>query len=607
MEVDDSFPDPMREPILRKVQHSVISRIDTLGKFHASCICLSIYLRNTFKLIMCTKFVYTLTKHLSSAKLKQEFRTKFFVGDEVFVTVNDPTQGKMHGTVREKSSYGPTFWDDGRLYRKGYSRYFVTLTGKPNHEALVDDEHIFRDRKAFTKQMLRSFLKNSLYREPWSGAPWQVKTPLAKEYNISEVVPSKLRQEYQVAQRKAGSTSKKGEYDGTLLNFFAPQSKGLPQLKPKNQKNKTSTPDPARPQSDQFLEYQRALSRNPSFTAFGPATPPSNDPQFIHFINQTPGFPPLAAKGQSKQQQAQQIPPAPPPIKYPREDLELPPGGKVRPTLKYLFEDAPTPERPSEGTGSGIRMESVGLILETWDTLNVYCEVFLLDSFTIDDYIEALQFTSEEVQCELLVEIHCAVLKKLVNDEKDMNGHVQINLPTEDSSEDESTQQSTPAATPTPEPEIQPRTTRGSLAKSEAAELRAQAAIDAKLHHGPEIDQCVRGYGWKARLRKRDFSNCRWIVIIVGLLNLYSTKPRLKDVCDKILAQLAPTSMKPTEETAISQYARLDINLRVQILQILCMLSLDTQAVRSYMEDCAVSMTQFRKEKLEWQKKRKNQ
>jgi hypothetical protein len=30
-EVDDSFPDSLREPILRKVQHSTISRIDNLG------------------------------------------------------------------------------------------------------------------------------------------------------------------------------------------------------------------------------------------------------------------------------------------------------------------------------------------------------------------------------------------------------------------------------------------------------------------------------------------------------------------------------------------------------------------------------------------------
>ena len=540
------------------------------------------------------------------SKGKQEFKQQFFIGEAVYVTLDDPTRGRLHGILREKISFKATYWEDGELDHPAYSRYFVTLPNKPNHEAVVDDDHIFRDRKAFTKQMLRSFLKNSLHREPWSGAPWQVKSPLAKEYRISEQIPPQLRQKYQIAQRKATSTLKKGEYDGTLLNFFGPQSKGLPELKPKNHKHKHSTPDSALSRNEQFLEYQRALSRKPSFTAFGNASPQPNDPQFIQFVNQNPGFPPLAAKGQNKQQQQPQ-PPPPPPIKYPLEDLELPPTGNVRPAMKYLSEDAPTSEPTSDEVGNGIMMGSVGPLLETWDTLNVYCEVFLLDSFTLDDYVEALQFTSEEVQCELLVEIHCAVLKKLVNSEKDMNGQVQIILPAQDSSDEESSQQSTPHQTPTPEPEIQPRTTRSSLAKSEAAELRAQAVLDAKVHNGPEIDQCVRGYGWKARLRKRDFSNGRWVVIIVGLLNLYSTKPRLKDSCDKMLSQLAPLSMKPTEETAISQYARLDINLRIQILQFLCMLSIDTQAIRTYMDDCTASMTQFRKEKMEWQRKRKGQ
>lgn len=31
--VDDAFPDALREPILRKVQFSTISRIDNLGKY----------------------------------------------------------------------------------------------------------------------------------------------------------------------------------------------------------------------------------------------------------------------------------------------------------------------------------------------------------------------------------------------------------------------------------------------------------------------------------------------------------------------------------------------------------------------------------------------
>ena len=493
------------------------------------------------------------------------------------------------------------------MEHKAFARYFVSLTNRTDEEALVDEEHIVRDRKTFTKQMLRSFLKNTVAREAWTGAPWLVKLKLANEYRINTEIPHHLRYEQQVAQRKTNLTLKKGDYyDGTsgiISSFFAPQNR-LPELKPKSHKSKNS----------QFNQFQRALANDPTFR-FDREMLPMNEAQSIQFVNQTPNFPPIASRGQPK-------PPPMPPVKYPIEDLEVPllPGTLHRPEMKYLAQDPPLPQKPSEGVGSGILMESVGPLLETWNTLNVYCEVYLLDSFTFDDYLEALQFKSDHVHCELLAEIHCAVLKKLVNDEKDLNGQVQVTLPVapqEDSEGDESAHDRstlpTPTPEPIPEPEIMTRTTRSSMAKNEAAEIKASAAIDTKLHRAAEVDQSVRGYGWRFRLRKRDFKDGRWVVIIVGLLNLLAVnerrrlkyEPKYDQRCDRILAKLAPLNMEPTEETAISQYASLNINLRVQILQVICMLSLETQAIRGYMEDCTLQMTQFRKEKIEQQRARK--
>ena len=440
--------------------------------------------------------------------------------------------------------------------------------------------------------MLRSFIKNSVTREHWTGAPWLVKENLARDYYITTTIPNNLTYEYQLAQRKMNQNMKK-EYEGNAWNTFYTQNPQLPELKPKSHKGKGSQQELAQSRQDQFIEYQRTLAANPQF-------PGHQDPQHIRFVNQNAGFPAIASKSLPR-------PRRPPVVKYPIEDLEVPPvrDSARRPEMKFLSEDSPCVGRPSEGAGSGINLLSVGPLLETWDTLNVYCEVFVLDSFTFDDYVEALQFTSEDAQCELLVEIHCAVLKKLVNDEKDLNGQVQITLPIAKNEESDADSSGHESKTPTPEPEFIPRTTRGSLAKSEAAELKAAAAADAKLHRAAEIDQCVKGYGWRFRLRKRDFLNGRWIVIVVGLLNLYTAHPRYKRTCDEVLMKLAPLNMPSTEETAISQYAKLDINLRVKILQFLCMLSLETQSIRGYMEDCTQQMTQHRKDKVEAQRNRK--
>ncbi|EOD50268.1 putative ddt domain protein [Neofusicoccum parvum UCRNP2] len=98
-------------------------------------------------------------------------------------------------------------------------------------------------------------------------------------------------------------------------------------------------------------------------------------------------------------------------------------NGLQRPALKFLSDDVP-PRAEPPADKLGIQMKSVGDLLFVWQTLNVHAEVFILDSFTIDDFIEALSYHGDAVNCELLVEVHCAVLKQLV-DEK---GHIMAAL-----------------------------------------------------------------------------------------------------------------------------------------------------------------------------------
>jgi hypothetical protein len=526
----------------------------------------------------------------------QEFKLDFYPGENVTIHINNGE--RFLGVIRDKAKFPGTLNPDGSVQLEAFVRYFVRLINRPDEEALVDAQHMHRDRRHFSKQILRSFLKNSVHREPWTGAPWQVKDELAKHYRIATQVPTHLTYDYIVAHRKTNNDTKRAATNGTTWTIFNANTT-LPILKPKSSRGgRGGHHDMARARHEQFIEYQR--TEHPGYVNGRGFQPPS-DTQNIRFVNHVPGpaFPPMTVVGPPRQQ-------IPPPPKFPIEDLEVHMRHDVPPRvpMSYISEETPNIGRPSEGAGSGIRGLSVGALLETWDTLNVYCEVYVLDSFTFDDYIQALQFTSEESQCELINEIHCAVLKRIVNDEKDLNGKVQINLPIEQEDSDSEVE---PTATPTPEPEpeIAIRTTRGSLAKAEAAELKAAAAADAKLHRGAEIDQCVKGYGWRHRLRKRDFANGRWVVIIVGLLTLFTADPRQKKTCDEILIHLAPLGMEATEETAISQYAKLDINLRVKIIQFLCNLTVQTRAIRSYMEDCTLQMTQIRKEKIEAQRNRR--
>lgn len=483
----------------------------------------------------------------------------------------------------------------------------MKILDRTNEEALLDQDHITRDRKTFSKQMLRAFIKNTVTRESWSGAPWLVKAPIAEEYKIDTEVPKHLQYGARVAEKKA---MKKADQQGHF-GFFSSQR--LPELKPaagKGQKPKPTPQELARSKEEQFLEYQRSLNGNPSFVvqkpSGGPARP-SKDPE----ADKKPlAVPTVVIKAEPPK------PPPPPPIKYPIEDLDIAwePNRKPRPPLKFGLDDPSSFVNDEEMLQGDIKPESVSLFLETWNTLNVYCEVFQLDSFTFDDFVQAMRFSSNEVDCELFVEIHCAVLKKLVNAENDDEGAIQVLLPDlpqesdeSDSEEEEEEEEEEP--TPEPEPVVTRMTTRSSLAKAEAANLKAQqeqcsrsGTADVKVHRAAEM---FGDYGWIDRLRKRDFRNGGWELIMVGLLHQLSARPRMEKVCEEILKHLAPLDKEPTQETARSQYATLDINLRIQALQIICMLSLETEAIKNYLEECSNQMTEFRKEKIEYQRARK--
>lgn len=570
----------MKGPILRRVQFQTISRIDTLVDL-----------------------------------IFEEFRSDYYPGEAV--TVHVVTGERLTGTVRDKTRFGQKIMPDGSI-NPPFSRYFVSLDNRPEEEAVVDDSHITRDRKIFTKQVLRSFIKKTVTREAWTGAPWLVKHDVASVYHIDIRVPPHLRYESKAAERKQKQVQQKNgpDYEG-MVGSFQGNGPRLPELKPapKSHKSKQQqghhmakskqqpflNPAPTH-QIPQFVPPPLPYVSH-TFQAAGPPQPVG--PHYANFHNSTFAFAPLASLPPA--------PPPPPPIKYPIEDLQVAPrhDGPKRPALKFFSQDTPSDIGKTKGEGNGILMKSIGLFLESWDTLNVYCEIFKLDSFTFDDFIEAMQFSSEDVDCELFVEIHCAALKVLVSSEAD-GGKIQVQLPEmdEDSEDEESGAEASAPPTPTPEPEPKPkgRATRSSMAKAEAEALRAEPQPSEptpepkSTHRAAEMQNEI---GWIDRLRKRDFKNGGWQIIMVGLLYQLSKSPRNLETCETLLKELAPLNMDPTPETTKQQYAKLNVNLRIQALQILCMLTAETKAIRGFMEECSEEMTTFRKEKIQWQRKRK--
>jgi hypothetical protein len=105
-------------------------------------------------------------------------------------------EGDQHrGIIREKAKFPTIRGADGAVQRAAFARYFVRLHDNQKDEALLDEKHIRRDRKVFTKQNLRNFLRSSLQRENWAGAPWLVKEHLAIQYRLPMEIPPDLFQD----------------------------------------------------------------------------------------------------------------------------------------------------------------------------------------------------------------------------------------------------------------------------------------------------------------------------------------------------------------------------------------------------------------------------
>jgi alpha-1,3-glucosyltransferase len=292
------------------------------------------------------------------------------------------------------------------------------------------------------------------------------------------------------------------------------------------------------------------------------------------------------------------------PVKYPTEDLRIkqPKTSVTRPPLKFWSDDVPEGvEAPEKETG--VLMKSMGPLLCSWETLNVHDTIYSLDSFTFDDFVDAMRYSHETPECELLTEVHCAVLKQIITD----SGKIQAPLPKVDESDESDEESSTKSTSPEPEPEPPVRTTRSSLRKSEASIIVKQRTPTPEppkqIHKAAEF---LEDFDWIEQCKIRDFRDGGWQAIFVGLLYRLSSNPTQKQAVDEILAELVPQDEEePSRETIKDRYTHLDVNLRIVALEMVLQLTVATETFRDQLTAASLEMTRLRKEKIEFQKKRK--
>jgi hypothetical protein len=535
---------------------------------------------------------------------------------------------RRSGTVREKASY-PSNPSDGSV---AFSRYSVAIKSKNGELSLFDSTHMTRDRRSFSKNLIRSFLRDSLTKDAWHGAPWVVKDRLARELDLPLEIPVHLLQSTKLAEKRALARQRKAvsrarqrqkqdlslpDAGGADANHATVLISGPPAMQKTWQSKAGSRQKHRFIQADiqtfqpgaqqQFVQLNRVQAnyRTVQYTANGDG--------HMQAVMLPPGDPNRQSSPPLTTLTIQKKDPSPPyvqQIRYPIDDLDVGPKDEdiVRPKLKFFTDGNISGDEKYETPKAGkLEEKSVGSLLEVWNTLNVHNEVFILDSFTIDDFAQALCFSSTEIYCELLGETHCAVLKQLVNDK----GQLMVNLPqfdensdesAEEEEEEESEKEDEEEADAEPEPER--RTTRGSLAKAEAMALASQREQTPEAVHSAE--EFRQNYSWVDLCKEREFKNGGWQAILAGLLHQLSLSDPMKVRCDKILAQLVPLGTEPTVDTIAEQYETLDVNLRLDALAMIVMLAVQTRAIREHLEKMSLEMTDLRKRRIEQQRLKKD-
>ena len=596
---------------MRRVQFSTVSRIDTLGKPQRQPY---IYVRaaNQRHVVSVDQLHdvsgiptgFFLLLHWSPLIVLQSFKIDFYPGEHVTAVL--PGGDRVEAIIREKTMFPELRFASGEIQRKGYSRYTVKMVNRNEEEAQIDNEHLIRDKKTFTKHMLRSFIKNTVAREPWTGAPWLVKDEYATRYKIPSTVPVHLQRATTTAERKAQQARRKQGSAGVSVDVMTNGSASPPspvEIRPAPKSHKSKTQQAMK----MSKLFQESRIESPSMAGSPWAGSPMGTPDgSIHKLN-------LKALVKSDP-----TPPPPPPlpklIKYPIEDLDLPlQENACRPALHHLSSIVIAPSSSSAATKeNGIDEEKAAFYLSTWVFLNIYCEPFLLDSFTFDDYVQALQYHNEDMDCELFVEIHCTLLKAIVNDQ----GVVQVQLPESEEEDEEEEEEEEGGGEGEDEDE--------EMEDGEPEKEDGDSAQDVILMNGGDSDENNDGSrkstdrgkkhradelfdngGWIQLLKARQFKSGGWQAIVVGILYQLSWDSHFSKDTEDILAYLAPPDERPTMETVKTRYTTMNSNLRVMVIQLLSRLTHETRTVRDYMEECSEEMTKHRKEKIEHQRNRK--
>ncbi|EPQ60860.1 hypothetical protein GLOTRDRAFT_135465 [Gloeophyllum trabeum ATCC 11539] len=387
------FPEPLKGPVLKAVQWQVMGRLDHLVE--------AVYDRFKDRYFNGEKVLVDFQGEKYSAKVIKVFPpTKYpprgadeDTGEKRASTSASPSESSLSPVSDEEpvhvvasdlkvSVKDSIVKDDPNMYvyrvqileeeKSEKSKSAARDAMKSKMSGAIRDvqpSSLSRDRLAFSKSILRRFMRECVDRAPAVASPWTVKPSIAEKYGVSSIMPEETRKGVENLKNKEIEKRKKVWED----------KEGPPSKKQKK---------PILGQEDNMRALADAAERREQEAKEAAEKKAREEEE-------------KAKKAEEKIKKK--------PIRYPTEDLDVRLGDKEKKAGMKI--KRPVPSRTALPFGED--RHTFEMFLMAWNFLVVYGQPLHLSSFTLDEFEHALQHPVADPACPLLGEIHSTLIYNL--------------------------------------------------------------------------------------------------------------------------------------------------------------------------------------------------
>ncbi|CAG8511809.1 20516_t:CDS:2 [Gigaspora margarita] len=238
-------------------------------------------------------------------------------------------------------------------------------------------------------------------------------------------------------------------------------------------------------------------------------------------------------------------------VKFPVEDLEVPLD------LKSMFL-----KKPSVKQSFSVPQESVGTMLAIWNFLMIFGRSLFLSFCTLDDFELSLCHNVASPRCNLVVEIHVALLNAIIRDRWLSKGKKRQIVP------------------------------RKAIARNNSNEEDSDS--EDETYSSREILKILE-QKWDKRLISLNDGRKGWVSVLIGCIQQLSAHESMPNM-DSILLRLVSNKTN-LEKDFEENFAILEVQDKLQILSFLINITAKTSVIHSHIENCVEKLTELNKEK----------